>query len=161
MEVRGQITPMRDTLLNLAIGLLIAVLVVYLLLAANFESLRLAFVVLSTVPAVIAGVAVVLVATGTSLNIQSFMGAILAIGVAPRLQPAVEFRMVHQENPRAVVRQHPCRAGDVPRAAGAEKAVGSAFHQRANLVRDGVFVGEASSVTVQEFEKRSAMHGNI
>jgi multidrug efflux pump subunit AcrB len=82
VEVRGQITPMRDMFANLAVGLGVAVLVVYLLLAANFESLRLSFVVLSTVPAVISGVAAALVVTGTSLNIQSFMGAILAIGVA-------------------------------------------------------------------------------
>jgi multidrug efflux pump subunit AcrB len=73
---------MRDTLANLAIGLGVAVVVVFLLLAANFESLRLSFVVLSTVPAVLSGVVVALVATGTSLNVQSFMGAILAIGVA-------------------------------------------------------------------------------
>ena len=73
---------MRDTFANLAIGLGVAVVVVFLLLAANFESLRLSFVVLSTVPAVMSGVMVALVATGTSLNVQSFMGAILAIGVA-------------------------------------------------------------------------------
>jgi len=80
--VRGQIAPMKQTLTNLGIGLLLAVLVIYLLLAANFQSLKLAFVVLSTVPAVICGVLLVLLVTGTSLNIQSFMGAIMAIGVA-------------------------------------------------------------------------------
>src|SRR3989441_398024 len=82
VSVRGQIAPMKQTLTNLSIGLLLAVLVIYLLLAANFQSLRLAFVVLSTVPAVICGVLFVLFLTGTSLNIQSFMGAIMAIGVA-------------------------------------------------------------------------------
>jgi multidrug efflux pump subunit AcrB len=82
VAVRGQIEPMKQTLTNLGIGLLVAVLVVYLLLAANFQSLRLAFVVLSTVPAVICGVLFLLFVTRTSLNIQSFMGAIMAIGVA-------------------------------------------------------------------------------
>ncbi len=82
VTVRGQISPMKQTLTNLGIGLLLAVLVIYLLLAANFQSLKLAFVVLSTVPAVICGVLVVLLLTRTSLNIQSFMGAIMAIGVA-------------------------------------------------------------------------------
>ena len=82
VTVRGQVEPMKQTLTNLGVGLLIAVLVIYLLLAANFQSLRLAFVVLSTVPAVICGVLVVLLVTRTSLNIQSFMGAIMAIGVA-------------------------------------------------------------------------------
>jgi multidrug efflux pump subunit AcrB len=82
VTVRGQISPMKQTLTNLAIGLLVAVLVIYLLLAAIFQSLRLAFVVLSTVPAVICGVLLVLFVTRTSLNIESFMGAIMAIGVA-------------------------------------------------------------------------------
>jgi multidrug efflux pump subunit AcrB len=44
--------------------------------------LRLAFVVVSTVPAVLAGVGLMLAATRTTLNVQSFMGAIMAIGVA-------------------------------------------------------------------------------
>jgi multidrug efflux pump subunit AcrB len=82
ITVRGQIGPMKQTLTNLGAGLLVAVLVIYLLLSANFQSLRLAFVVLSTVPAVVCGVLFVLLLTGTTLNIQSFMGAIMAIGVA-------------------------------------------------------------------------------
>ena len=82
VTVRGQIGPMKQTLTNLAVGLLLAVLVIYLLLAANFQSLRLAFAVLSTVPAVICGVIFALLLTRTTLNIQSFMGAIMAIGVA-------------------------------------------------------------------------------
>ena len=82
VTVRGQIGPMKQTLTNLGVGLLLAVLVIYLLLVANFQSLKLAFVVLSTVPAVICGVLFMLLLTGTSLNVQSFMGAIMAIGVA-------------------------------------------------------------------------------
>src|SRR5262249_41644657 len=56
--------------------------VIFLLLAANFQSLKLALVVLSSIPAVVAGVALVLWITGTTLNVQSFMGAIMAIGVS-------------------------------------------------------------------------------
>jgi multidrug efflux pump subunit AcrB len=82
ISVRGQIGPMKETLANLGIGLLLAVLVIYLLLSANFQSLRLALVVLSAVPAVLCGVIFILLVTRTSLNIQSFMGAIMAIGVA-------------------------------------------------------------------------------
>lgn len=82
VSVRGQIAPMNETLRSLGVGLGLAVLVIFLLLAANFQSMRLAFVVLSTVPAVISGVILALVLTGTSLNIQSFMGAIMAIGVS-------------------------------------------------------------------------------
>ena len=82
VRVRGQIAPMRDTLGNLAVGLAVAILVIFLLLSANFQSMRLALIVLATVPAVIAGVILMLLITSTTLNIQSFMGAIMAIGVA-------------------------------------------------------------------------------
>ena len=81
-RVRGQIAAMRETFTNITAGLVVAVVVIFLLLAANFQSLRLAFVVVSTVPAVLAGVVVMLLVTGTTLNVQSFMGAIMAIGVA-------------------------------------------------------------------------------
>jgi multidrug efflux pump subunit AcrB len=82
VTVRGQIGPMKQTLTNLGVGLLLAGLVSYLLLSANFQSMRLAFIVLSTIPAVICGVIFALLLTRTTLNIQSFMGAIMAIGVA-------------------------------------------------------------------------------
>jgi multidrug efflux pump subunit AcrB len=82
IAVRGQIAPMRQTLRNVAAGLAVAVVVIFLLLAANFQSLRLAFVVVSTVPAVLVGVVAVLALTRTTINVQSFMGAIMAIGIA-------------------------------------------------------------------------------
>jgi len=82
VEIRGQVTPMEDLFRGLRIGLLMAVLVIFLLLTAYFQSLRLALVVLATVPAVVAGVLAALLATGTTINLQSFMGAIMAIGVA-------------------------------------------------------------------------------
>lgn len=82
VNVSGQIAPMQETLQNLGIGLALAIVVIFLLLAANFESMRLSLVVISTVPAVICGVIFVLLITGTTLNVQSFMGAIMAIGVA-------------------------------------------------------------------------------
>jgi multidrug efflux pump subunit AcrB len=81
-ELRGQIPPLRQIQSGLGVGLLLAILVIFLLLTANFQSLRLAGVALSTVPAVLAGVAAVLWLTGTTLNLQSFIGAIMAIGVA-------------------------------------------------------------------------------
>jgi multidrug efflux pump subunit AcrB len=58
------------------------VAVIFLLLAANFQSFRLAIAVISTVPAVICGVLLMLLVTSTTLNIQSFMGAIMAIGIS-------------------------------------------------------------------------------
>ena len=82
VNIRGQVPPMNQTLTGLGIGLALAIVVIFLLLAANFQSLRLPLVVLSTAPAVLLGVAVMLWITGTSLNVQSFMGAIMAVGVS-------------------------------------------------------------------------------
>src|SRR5258707_3798295 len=82
VAVRGQAVPLQQMLDGLRTGLLVAILVIFLLLAANFQSLKLSFIVISTTPAVIAGVALTLWLTGTTLNIQSFMGAIMAVGVA-------------------------------------------------------------------------------
>src|SRR5438093_1043572 len=82
VAVRGQIVPMQQMMGGLRTGLLLAVAVIFLLLAANFQSVKLSVIVVSTVPAVIAGVVLTLWLTGTTLNIQSFMGAIMAIGVA-------------------------------------------------------------------------------
>jgi multidrug efflux pump subunit AcrB len=82
VHVRGQITPLRQLFSGLEIGLGLTVAVILLLLTGYFQSLRLALVALATVPAVLGGVAVALLATKTTLNIQSFMGAIMAIGVA-------------------------------------------------------------------------------
>jgi multidrug efflux pump subunit AcrB len=82
VTLRGQIVPMQQMLSGLQTGLLLAVAVIFLLLAANFQSVKLSLIVVSTVPAAIAGVALTLWLTGTTLNVQSFMGAIMAIGVA-------------------------------------------------------------------------------
>jgi len=79
---RGQVPAFEETLAGLQNGLALAVLVIFLLLAANFQSFRLALVVISTAPAVIAGVLVMLLLTHTTLNVQSFMGAIMAIGIS-------------------------------------------------------------------------------
>ncbi len=82
VAVRGQVQPMREMFAALRMGFLVAVGVILLLLAANFQSFRLAAAVGLTIPAVVAGVAMALWLTRTTLNIQSFMGAIMAIGVA-------------------------------------------------------------------------------
>jgi multidrug efflux pump subunit AcrB len=82
VSVRGQLAPMRQTLEGLQSGLGLAIVAIFLLLAAYFQSLRVAFVIIATIPAVLAGVALGLLLTGSTLNVQSFMGAIMAIGVA-------------------------------------------------------------------------------
>ncbi len=81
VDVRGQVEPLWQVFGGLAVGLGLAVVAIYLLLAAYFQSLRLPLVVLSAVPAAVAGVVVALLLTRTTLNVQSFMGAIMAIGV--------------------------------------------------------------------------------
>ena len=67
---------------GLSMGLMLAVGFIFLLLTANFQSFRLAFTVLMTVPAALVGVLLMLKLTGGTLNIQSFMGSIMAIGIA-------------------------------------------------------------------------------
>jgi multidrug efflux pump subunit AcrB len=72
----------REFFAGLTGGLIIAGVVIFLLLTAYFQSIRLALASVSTVPAVLAGASITLLLTGTRLNIQSFVGLIMAIGVA-------------------------------------------------------------------------------
>ncbi len=80
--MKGEIPPLAQTIAGLRTGLLLAVVAIFLLLAANFQSLRLSLAIVLTVPAVLCGVLLMLQATSTTLNIQSFLGAIMAIGIA-------------------------------------------------------------------------------
>jgi multidrug efflux pump subunit AcrB len=82
VTTRGEIPALEQTLSGLRVGLLLAVVVIFLLLSANFQSARLALAIVLTVPAVLCGVLLMLKVTGTTLNIQSFMGAIMAIGIS-------------------------------------------------------------------------------
>jgi multidrug efflux pump subunit AcrB len=82
VTLRGQAEQMRLTLTSLREGLLLAIVVVLLLLTANFQSLREPLMVLGMIPAVLSGAIVVLLLTGTTLNVQSLMGVIMAIGVS-------------------------------------------------------------------------------
>jgi multidrug efflux pump subunit AcrB len=82
VETRGQVTPMNQMFTSLGIGLGIAVLVILVLLTAYFESPRLALASVSAVPGVLCGVVAMLLLTGTTLNIESFMGTIMCIGVS-------------------------------------------------------------------------------
>lgn len=80
--LRGQPELLKDTLDNLQFGLLIAVVVIFLLMTSFFQSFRISAAILSVVPAVITGSLLFLLLTGNTLNIQSYMGCIMAIGVA-------------------------------------------------------------------------------
>jgi multidrug efflux pump subunit AcrB len=80
--LRGEIPALEQTLAGLRLGLLLAVLAIFLLLAANFQSVRLALAIVLTIPAVLCGALLLLQLTRTTLNVQSFMGAIMAMGIA-------------------------------------------------------------------------------
>jgi multidrug efflux pump subunit AcrB len=82
VDSRGQIAAMDEMFTGLRNGLIATVVVIALLLTAYFQSPRLALVSVAPVPAVLLGVVLTLVVTGTTLNLQSFMGSIMAVGVA-------------------------------------------------------------------------------
>lgn len=82
VEIRGQIPPMEEMQSGLAIGLILAIVAVFLLLTAYFQSIRLSLAAISTIPAVVTGIVLTLYLTNTTINIQSFIGSIMAIGVA-------------------------------------------------------------------------------
>ena len=82
VDVRGQITPYRQLFRGLLFGLGLAVASVLLLLTAYFQSPRLALAAVVPVPAALAGALLALLLTGSTLNLQSFLGAITAVGVA-------------------------------------------------------------------------------
>jgi multidrug efflux pump subunit AcrB len=82
VSIRGQVAPMTEMFRSLLIGLLFSVVVIMALLTGYFQSFKVALISLGGVPGVILGVATILLLTGTSLNIESFMGSIMCIGVS-------------------------------------------------------------------------------
>jgi len=80
--VRGQSQAMRESFTTLAEALILAVILVYLLMVANFQSWLEPLIILLAVPGALAGVLWMLVLTGTTINVESLMGAIMAVGVA-------------------------------------------------------------------------------
>ena len=82
VELMGQLPPMIEMFKALGIGLAVAVFVIFVLLTAYFQSQRLALISIGAVPGVLAGIATILYFTGTSLNIESFMGSIMCLGVS-------------------------------------------------------------------------------
>ena len=78
----GQLPPMIAMFQALGIGLAVAVFVIFVLLTAYFQSPRMALISIGAVPGVLAGIATILYFTNTSLNIESFMGSIMSLGVS-------------------------------------------------------------------------------
>jgi multidrug efflux pump subunit AcrB len=82
VKVRGQMATLRQMTDGLIAGLVFAVVVMLLLLSGTFESVPIALIVISNVPAVLTGALTVLYLSGSTLNIESFMGTIMAVGVS-------------------------------------------------------------------------------
>src|SRR5882724_3802675 len=82
IQVIGQIQSMNGAFLDLGIGLLFAAVFVYLLMVVNYQTFGDPLVVILALPATLCGILTMLFVTGTTLNVPSLMGAIMAVGVA-------------------------------------------------------------------------------
>lgn len=82
VELIGLSQTLHDTLDSLESGLMVAIVVIFLMLAANFQSFKVSAIVLSSVPAVILGAILLLMAAESTLNLQSYMGIIMSVGVS-------------------------------------------------------------------------------
>ncbi|MEN0053236.1 MAG: efflux RND transporter permease subunit [Mucilaginibacter sp.] len=137
-----------DTLSSLQNGLLFAILVIFLLLAANYQSFKVSLTVLSTVPAVVFGSLLMLLITGSTLNLQSYMGMIMSVGVSVAnailiVTNAENLRLEYRNATRAAITSASVRlrpilmtsmamiAGMIPMASG----MGEAGEQSAPLGR--------------------------
>jgi multidrug efflux pump subunit AcrB len=82
VEVRGQVDTMRTSFTRLGLGMVFAVVLVYLVMAINFQSWLDPFIILMALPGAMAGMLWMLYLTGTTLSVPALMGAIMGIGVA-------------------------------------------------------------------------------
>jgi multidrug efflux pump subunit AcrB len=82
LTVRGQIATMRSAYVGLLAGLAFAIVLVYLLIVVNFQSWLDPFIIVTALPAALAGIVVFLFLTGTTLSVPALMGAIMSVGVA-------------------------------------------------------------------------------
>src|SRR5450432_176440 len=71
-----------ETLSSLQTGLLVAIVVIFLMLSANFQSFKVPLIILAAVPSVVLGSLTLLLLTGSTLNLQSYMGIIMSVGVS-------------------------------------------------------------------------------
>ncbi len=148
ITLKGMSNLLTETLGSLQTGLIFAVIVIFLLLAANYESFKLGYVVLITVPAVVLGSLLLLLVTGSTLNLQSYMGMIMSIGVSVAnailiVTNAEKLRLEYRDSKKAAITAASIRlrpilmtslamiAGMIPMASG----MGEAGEQSAPLGR--------------------------
>jgi multidrug efflux pump subunit AcrB len=82
ITVRGQVTTMRAAYLGLIVGLGFSIVLAYMLIVVNFQSWLDPFIIITALPAALAGIGMFLIFTGTTLSVPALMGAIMTIGVA-------------------------------------------------------------------------------
>ncbi len=82
LELRGQVATMQNSFYRLGLGLIFAILLVYFLMALNFQSWLDPFIILMALPGALAGIVWILFVTQTSFSVPSLMGSIMCIGVA-------------------------------------------------------------------------------
>jgi multidrug efflux pump subunit AcrB len=82
IDIRGQLTTMQNSFYRLGVGMIFAVVLVYLLMAVNFQSWLDPFIILMALPGALAGIVWMLFLTQTTFSVPSLMGAIMCIGVA-------------------------------------------------------------------------------
>jgi multidrug efflux pump subunit AcrB len=157
-EVAGMAGLLTETLNSLQTGLAFAILVILLLLSANYESFKLGLAVLTTIPAVLLGSLTILLFNGDTLNLQSYMGIIMSIGVSVAnailiVTNAEQLRLKYKDAQKAAITAAGMRlrpilmtslamiAGMIPMAVG----LGEAGEQTAPLGR-AVIGGLAASI---------------
>ena len=82
MDVRGQVSTMKESFIGLGVGLIFAILLVYFVMVVNFQSWLDPFIILMALPGALSGILLALFVTQTTINVPSLMGAIMSIGVA-------------------------------------------------------------------------------
>jgi multidrug efflux pump subunit AcrB len=80
--MRGEVSSMKESFQGLGFGFVLAVILIYLIMVAQFRSFLDPFIVMFAVPLGLIGVLAILFLTGTTLNVQSFMGVIFMVGIA-------------------------------------------------------------------------------
>jgi multidrug efflux pump subunit AcrB len=82
VKMRGEVASMKESFASLGFGLVLAVILIYLIMVAQFRSFLDPFIIMFAVPLGLIGVLAILVATGTTINVQSLMGVIFMVGIA-------------------------------------------------------------------------------
>jgi multidrug efflux pump subunit AcrB len=82
ITIRGQVETMRSSYLGLIIGLGFAIVLVYMLIVVNFQSWLDPFIIITALPAAMAGIVLILFFTHTTLSVPALMGALMCVGVA-------------------------------------------------------------------------------